>query len=401
LIYDTLERRLVDTVVIHDSPFSMAWDGQYLWIGDKAGNVFAYNTDGSPTGFSFSLPMLGFSSLAFDGEYFLSTFILDANPIIYRLDETGTVAGTYRPWLENMNIWQMVFVPEHFGGKAWFTNNSGKIGRLRLDADYQAQMLEVYPAPATASYALAHDRTDLWYGRTGGTLYRIDDGIDELNWIDVQPGEGTVSASAVQNLSLTFDATRFPVGIYRANLGVLSNDPDQPEIRVPVALEVTLPGLGADTSLCGNPGLTLDAGAGFAGYLWSDGSVEPTLRVDSVAFGTGPVVIWVEVTDIGGMTIRDSISVNLLDCAGIFEFPSGLTVKVYPNPSQGSFTIETSGLNGRLGIKLTDMGGKVIFSGEMSSQATQVIDIESHPKGQYFLRMETGEGIRVERLIVN
>ncbi len=401
LKYDTALMQLSDTVAIHDSPFGMTWDGEFIWIGDKTGNIFAYTLEGTSAGYSFSAPKTGFSSLAFDGDYFLSNFILEANPKINRLDETGAVIGTYHPWLDNMNIWQLAHVPEHYQGRAWFTNNSGKIGRISLDKDYQSEMVQVFPAPAGAAYALAHDHNDLWYGKAGGTLYRIDDGIDEVNWLTINPETDTIPAAGFRELELRFDASAFEPGNYRANMGFLSNDPAFPELRVPVEMLVTGITLGPDTSHCGNPGITLDAGEGFAAYQWSDGSNGQTLQADSLAFGVGPMVLWVDVTDIGGMTRRDSISIDLLDCASVFEFADGLTVTIYPNPSQGIFSVHAEGLDTRLDILLTDMGGKVIFKGEMSSQGVQIIDIKKHPKGQYMLMIKMEEGIRVHKLLVN
>ena len=83
-----------------NSPFSMAWDGEYLWIGDKTGNVFAYNLDGTSAGFSFSCPDNGFSTLAWDGSYFLTNFIMDNNPVVWRIDETGQVVDSFQALAE-------------------------------------------------------------------------------------------------------------------------------------------------------------------------------------------------------------------------------------------------------------------------------------------------------------
>jgi hypothetical protein len=38
-----------------------------------------------------------------------------------------------------------------------------------------------------------------------------------------------------------FDSTGIPVGIYEANLCVVSNDPDEPLVEVPVTMEVVIP----------------------------------------------------------------------------------------------------------------------------------------------------------------
>ena len=69
-----------------------------------------------------------------------------------------------------MKIWQLVYVPEHYDGHFWFTNNSGKIGQIMEDEDGNGNLVQQFAAPAGASYALAHDHSDLWYGKTGRHL---------------------------------------------------------------------------------------------------------------------------------------------------------------------------------------------------------------------------------------
>src|SRR5206468_1287474 len=65
--------------------------------------------------------------------------------------------------------------------------------------------------------------------------------------------------------------------------------------------------LGNDTAFCSNQGsLVLDAGAGFATYLWSDSSTGQTLTV------TTSGTYWVQVTD-SNCTASDSINVTVFD----------------------------------------------------------------------------------------
>jgi hypothetical protein len=203
------------------------------------------------------------------------------------------------------------------------------------------------------------------------------------------------------DVDLTFDASKFDLGSYRANMVVSSNYPDEPVIRVPVDLQVTTTeGLGPDTSFCGHLTLTLDAGGGFASYLWSDGTTGQVHTIDSVDYGLGAATIWVDITDIGGVTERDSIQVTFQDCTSIFEFESGLKVTVYPNPSRGEFTVSAQGDNETIEIELVDQNGRLIHRSEIDSPGKKVIDIRNQPKGQYLLRIGAGKGIGVERVVV-
>lgn len=400
LRYDTVMKAITDTMIIHDMPFSMAWDGEFLWIGDKNGNVTAYTTDGISAGLSFSCPEKGFSTLAWDGEYFLTNYIMEINPVIYRIDKTGQVISSFKALLNNMKAWQLAFVPGHHAGHIWFTNNSSKIGQIMVDEEGTGTIVRQFTAPATASYALAHDNSDLWYGKNGGTLYKIDDGIDEVNWFKVLPESGVIPSEDQKELTMTFDASRFAAGNYLANMSILTNDPASPEIVIPVDLQV-VGGIsaGPDTSFCGHLAITLDAGEGFAGYLWSDGSTGQTLLADSTGYGNGEQLFWVEVTDIGGVSRRDSVIVNFLDCANILEFSSGLVLSIFPNPNQGHFTIRAEGKSEKLWLSLANMQGQLLLEKELEAPGMDQLDITTSPKGQYILKIAGTSGIKTTKLV--
>lgn len=398
--YDTALKAMTDTAIIHGSPFSMAWDGEFLWIGDNAGNVRAYNLDGTAAGYSFSCPVTGYPTLAWDGNSFYTNTIIASNPVVFRIDATGKVLETYHFNLGNAQIWQLAYAPEHFTGPFWFTNNTGVIGQVQVDEDNNGTIVQQFPAPFTISFAITHDHHDLWYGKPGGILYRVDDGIDEVNWLEVMPASGAVPAFSQLDLSLGFDASNFLLGTRHANITFLTNDIGNAEIRVPVDLVMTGVSLGPDTSSCGHLSITLDAGDGFAGYLWSDGSTGQINVIDSVSYGLGSAAVWVDVTDIGGTVQRDSISINFLDCSDIFELLPGLSVKVYPNPNNGSFTIETMGKQGFLRLTLSGPDGNKVLDGEMESPGKKTFDLGTHAKGSYLLRIKSSGKTNTIKLLI-
>ncbi len=401
--YDTALQEVTFTASIHPFAYGMAWDEEYLWIGDKYGNVYAYNTDGTQAGYSFSCPVAGNNSIAWDEQYFLVNFILENDPKVYRLDETGEIIEAYTADLNSRTIWQSVWVVEHYTGNFWITNNSGVIVQMALE-EGQLSIVNQFDAPFSVSYALTHDHKDLWYGKIGGTIYRLDDGMDEVNWLTIDPDKATIPGPSVRDVNLTFDASKFDLGSYRANMVISSNDPAGPVKRVPVDLLVTSIDVGPDTSFCGHLSVTLDAGDGFASYLWSDGATEQVHAIDSMLYGLGTATVWVDVTDIGGMVRRDSVQVTFLDCTSIFEFTSGMRVSVFPNPNHGAFTIRTEELKSSLQITVSDMTGKVIRKQELkaeSGSAKEVsIDLTGYPRGQYILRLASEGGMKVDRVVV-
>lgn len=68
---------------------------------------------------------------------------------------------------------------------------------------------------------------------------------------------------------------------------------------------------------------------------------------------------------------------------------------VYPNPSNGIFTIETDYI-----FFVTDVIGKNIYHSGTKNQKT-VIDLSKQPNGIYFLNMKTENGIISKKLVLN
>lgn len=84
-----------------------------------------------------------------------------------------------------------------------------------------------------------------------------------------------------------------------------------------IQVDLELPVLGNDTAVCAPAQLLLDAGEGFASYLWQDGSTASTLAAQ--ATGT----YWVTVSALGGCAITDSITVT--------DFPNQLLLDLGPD----------------------------------------------------------------------
>jgi hypothetical protein len=79
----------------------------------------------------------------------------------------------------------------------------------------------------------------------GGVAIRSFDGFcgdtfeSGIPWLSAAPTSGTVAAGSSTDIVVTFDATGLFGGDYLADLLVKSNDPDEPQVRVPAHLHVT------------------------------------------------------------------------------------------------------------------------------------------------------------------
>jgi len=159
-------------------------------------------------------------------------------------------------------------------------------------------------------------------------------------------------------------------------------------ILVPVSVD-----LGADTLVCANMlPLTLDAGAGFTTYLWSDASGNQTLDVSA----TGSYAA--TVTGANGCEATDTVTVTVDPCTSIEEL-SVSNVSVYPNPSAGVFTVEYDGNVSNVQLSILDLNGKVVYSETMNTNKTN-IELNTIANGVYTVVLVSNDTVSTTKMVV-
>jgi gliding motility-associated-like protein len=103
--------------------------------------------------------------------------------------------------------------------------------------------------------------------------------------------------------------------------------------------------LGPDTVMCGFGVVALEANAGFASYLWPDGSTSPTYTA------LEPGVHWVAATDSCGGVQSDTVNITVYSSAISYDtlaFCPGDTVLVFGQPATeaGEYSALLTGFNG-------------------------------------------------------
>jgi hypothetical protein len=137
---------------------------------------------------------------------------------------------------------------------------------------------------------------------------------------------------------------------------------------------------GNDTVLCMGDAFTIDAGANYSTYAWTDGSVGEFLALQSAVEDT--FVYSVTVTDSTGAAGTDTITVIYVICTSMPKMQSEI-ISVFPVPSGGIINI--SGVNENYFLNVTDMTGKnVIRNDFVKADETHSIEL---PAGIYSLRI--------------
>lgn len=139
-------------------------------------------------------------------------------------------------------------------------------------------------------------------------------------------------------------------------------------------------------------------------YLWS-----PTGQTTQTASNLATGGYTVTITDNNGCTRIDSAIVNCTP-TGIIEYNSPAIV-IAPNPSNRIFSIQS--LEKILAVEIINVMGKKIFvrddgqgaSGGGNSQLPQstqlIINLSEAPSGIYFVKVQTGGGIAVKKVLIN
>jgi hypothetical protein len=157
--------------------------------------------------------------------------------------------------------------------------------------------------------------------------------------------------------------------------------------------------LGEDRTLNSIESITLDAGLGFASYLWSTGSTSQTLPVDGAAL-SGDTLFWVKVTDGYGCQGGDTILIDYVITYEITDQMNEHAVLIYPNPANNKiFIICRTDLKLDY-IVLFDEAGKLVKSLAAHDHLTNYeIEITEIPAGKYILMIRSDDKIFTKAII--
>jgi len=157
-----------------------------------------------------------------------------------------------------------------------------------------------------------------------------------------------------------------------------------------------------DTSLCANYTITLHAGSGFDNYLWSNGSTDSTIVVDSTGYGLGVTPFWVYVT-LNGCVDKDTGMVTFIICPiGFPDHEISADLHIFPNPATDEITFYATKLIGTLvHIEILDPSGRIILLERKVIENINKINLTGLSKGLYLFRVTSGNKAFLYRFVKN
>jgi len=76
-------------------------------------------------------------------------------------------------------------------------------------------------------------------------------------------------------------------------------------------------------------------------------------------------------------------------------------IRIIPNPSKGSFRIETADFrSGEMNVSIMDLSGRIILQRVCKDKQDLVFDLSASPEGSYFVKINTGRQEQTQKLIL-
>jgi hypothetical protein len=100
-----------------------------------------------------------------------------------------------------------------------------------------------------------------------------------------------------------------------------------------------------------------------------------------------------------GLSAVKSVSINAAGFDKDYQ-----TAEIYPNPSNGIFTLAMNNCNGNIQIVIMDLAGQILKTIEPVDGTTKNsfrIDLTGLPKGMYFLNWRVNIGSGVKKIVIN
>ena len=144
------------------------------------------------------------------------------------------------------------------------------------------------------------------------------------------------------------------------------------------------------TYICVGQSATLTAN-GVNTYTWNTSATTSVIAVSP----TVTTSYTVTGSDLNGCTASAVISQSVSPCTGIDAKNSIVNFNIYPNPNNGTFTIDTET---ELNVTIVDVLGKTVYSSKLTNGKNQ-INLTNLVNGIYIVKAENNGKINTIRLI--
>lgn len=212
-------------------------------------------------------------------------------------------------------------------------------------------------------------------------------------WSWSMPG-GTPATASASNTSVTYATAGVKTISLTVTSGTASSTSTQTiNVVAPPTLSVTP----TATTICTGQFTVLKA-TGATSYAWNPGSTSGSSNVVTPTATTTYTVVG---TSNGCASIPYTVVVTLSTCTGLEDLTTHNDILVYPNPSNGLFTISSVANTGKLDVSVVNMLGQTVKSESSKNPKEVVVDMSSFSKGVYYMKIQMNDGAKLVKVVLD
>ena len=147
-----------------------------------------------------------------------------------------------------------------------------------------------------------------------------DYSVNVIGWLTANPLQGNIPAGESGEITVNFNSAGLDLGTYEAIMNIHNNDPDHPEITIPITLNVQDIAVAVTSdkdTLCFGASTQLHAtvtgGSGSYGFSWTSDPVGFTSNEQDPAVSPGVTTAYHLIVTDGTMSIEDDITITVID----------------------------------------------------------------------------------------
>ncbi len=220
--------------------YSLASDGENFYIGTYLGYIYGYDQAGEQV-VEIKTPFRNQIAFDFTGSVFIICSSYSTLSKFAIMDKNGnTLQEIHYPGCYSDEVCvQVNWLDEHKGGNLWgifynYRTENYWLNQLNYSSESIDFVRRYQMIPGAEN--LTHDGDNFWVSTMDGSLLKIQDKIDNLNWLQLSQNQGSIIPQNRETINLKFNTRGMQPGRYTANIILTTNDPDQDVLTIPAEL---------------------------------------------------------------------------------------------------------------------------------------------------------------------